>query len=54
MVAYYSLEIMPTKRNMCEDNYSMEDSTFLVPVDMDREEVGHLFENYNLNSAYQN
>ena len=29
----------------------MEDSTFLVPVDMDREEVGHLFENYNLNSA---
>ena len=29
----------------------MEDSTFLVPVDMDKEEVGHLFENYNLNSA---
>ena len=29
----------------------MEDSPFLVPVDMDREEVGHLFENYNLNSA---
>ena len=29
----------------------MEDSTFLVPVDMDREEVGNLFENYNLNSA---
>ena len=29
----------------------MDDSTFLVPVDMDREEVGHLFENYGLNSA---
>jgi len=29
----------------------MDDSTFLVPVDMDREEVGNLFENYNLNSA---
>ena len=24
---------------------------FLVPVDMDKEEVGNLFENYNLNSA---
>tara|TARA_Y100000591_G_scaffold162930_1_gene140572 strand:- start:235 stop:1608 length:1374 start_codon:yes stop_codon:yes gene_type:complete len=29
----------------------MTDSPFLVPVDMDREEVGNLFENYNLNSA---
>ena len=29
----------------------MDDTTFLVPVDMDREEVGNLFENYNLNSA---
>ena len=29
----------------------MEDTIFLVPVDMDREEVGNLFENYNLNSA---
>ncbi len=29
----------------------MDDTTFLIPVDMDREEVGHLFENYNLNSA---
>ena len=29
----------------------MEDSSFLVPVDMDREEVGNLFENYSLNSA---
>ena len=29
----------------------MDDSTFLIPVDMDREEVGNLFENYNLNSA---
>jgi magnesium transporter len=29
----------------------MDDSIFLIPVDMDREEVGHSFENYNLNSA---
>ena len=29
----------------------MTESPFLVPVDMDREEVGNLFENYNLNSA---
>jgi magnesium transporter len=29
----------------------MDDMTFLIPVDMDREEVGNLFENYNLNSA---
>ena len=29
----------------------MDDSTFLIPVDMDREQVGNLFENYNLNSA---
>ena len=29
----------------------MTASPFLVPVDMDREEVGNLFENYNLNSA---
>ena len=29
----------------------MDDSNFLIPVDMDKEEVGHLFENYNLNSA---
>ncbi len=29
----------------------MNKSQLLIPVDMDREEVGHLFENYNLNSA---
>ena len=29
----------------------MSESQLLIPVDMDREEVGHLFENYNLNSA---
>ncbi len=29
----------------------MTDSPILVPVNMDREEVGNLFENYNLNSA---
>ena len=27
------------------------ETQFLVPVDMDREEVGRMFENYNLNSA---
>ena len=30
---------------------SIMDDTFLIPVDMDKEEVGNLFENYNLNSA---
>ena len=29
----------------------MSESQLLIPVDMDREEVGNLFENYNLNSA---
>ena len=29
----------------------MSESQLLVPVDMDREEVANLFENYNLNSA---
>ena len=29
----------------------MNESQQLIPVDMDREEVGQLFENYNLNSA---
>ena len=29
----------------------MNESQLSIPVDMDREEVGHLFENYNLNSA---
>jgi len=29
----------------------MNESQHLIPVEMDREEVGHLFENYNLNSA---
>ena len=29
----------------------MDDSIFLIPVDMDKEEVGNSFENYNLNSA---
>jgi len=32
-------------------NSIMNESQLLIPVDMDREEVGHLFENYNLNSA---
>ncbi len=29
----------------------MSESQLLIPVDMDKEKVGHLFENYNLNSA---
>ena len=29
----------------------MSESQLLIPVDMDKEEVGHVFENYNLNSA---
>ena len=29
----------------------MNESQLSIPVDMDREKVGHLFENYNLNSA---
>ncbi len=29
----------------------MNESQLSIPVDMDREDVGHLFENYNLNSA---
>jgi len=29
----------------------MSESQLSIPVDMDKEEVGHLFENYNLNSA---
>ena len=28
-----------------------DDSPFLIPVDMDKEEVGNIFENYSLNSA---
>ena len=29
----------------------MLENQLSIPVDMDQEEVGHLFENYNLNSA---
>ena len=29
----------------------MSETQFLIPVDMDKEEVSRLFENYNLNSA---
>jgi len=32
-------------------NSIMLESQLLIPVDMDKEEVGNLFENYNLNSA---
>ena len=45
-----SSKVLRTAR---EDKMSsiMDDSIFLVPVDMDREEVGNSFENYGLNSA---
>ena len=29
----------------------MSETQLSIPVDMDKEEVGHIFENYNLNSA---
>ena len=45
-----SSKVLRTSRET-KMNSIMDDSTFLVPVDMDREEVGHLFENYGLNSA---
>ena len=32
-------------------NYIMKETQVLIPVNMDKEEVGHIFENYNLISA---
>ena len=32
-------------------NYIMNEMQVLIPVNMDKEEVSHIFENYNLVSA---
>ncbi len=45
-----SSKVLRTPRE-AKMNSIMNESQLLIPVDMDREEVGHLFENYNLNSA---
>ena len=45
-----SSKVLRTSRDAKMDSI-MNESQLSIPVDMDREEVGHLFENYNLNSA---
>ena len=45
-----SSKVLRTSRET-KMNSIMNESQLSIPVDMDREEVGHLFENYNLNSA---
>ena len=45
-----SSKVLRTSRDSKMNNIMIA-SPILVPVDMDREEVGNLFENYNLNSA---
>ena len=45
-----SSKVLRTPRE-AKMNSIMNESQLLIQVDMDREEVGHLFENYNLNSA---
>ena len=45
-----SSKVLRTPRETKMSNI-MEETIFLVPVDMDKEEVGNLFENYGLNSA---
>ena len=45
-----SSKVLRTSRD-AKMNSIMNESQLSIPVDMDREEVGHLFENYNLNSA---
>ena len=45
-----SSKVLRTSRDT-KMNLIMNESQLSIPVDMDREEVGHLFENYNLNSA---
>ena len=45
-----SSKVLRTSREAKMDSI-MNESQLSIPVDMDREEVGHLFENYNLNSA---
>ena len=45
-----SSKVLRTSRD-AKMNSIMNESQLSIPVDMDREQVGHLFENYNLNSA---
>jgi magnesium transporter len=45
-----SSKVLRTAREMKMD-LIMSEARVLIPVDMDKEEVGHLFENYNLVSA---
>jgi magnesium transporter len=45
-----SSKVLTTSRNTKMLSI-MSESQLLVPVDMDKEEVGNVFENYNLNSA---
>jgi len=45
-----SSKVLRTPRDTKMQSIMLE-TQFSIPVDMDQEEVGHLFENYNLNSA---
>ncbi len=45
-----SSKVLRTSRDTKMQSIMLE-TQFSIPVDMDQEEVGHLFENYNLNSA---
>jgi len=45
-----SSKVLTTPRDTKMQSIMLE-TQLLIPVDMDQEEVGHLFENYNLNSA---
>ena len=45
-----SSKVLRTSRDTKMESVMLE-TQLLIPVDMDQEEVGHLFENYNLNSA---
>jgi len=45
-----SSKVLRTPRDKKMESIMLE-TQLLIPVDMDQEEVGHLFENYNLNSA---
>ena len=45
-----SSKVLRTPRDTKMQSIMLE-TQLLIPVDMDQEEVGHLFENYNLNSA---
>ena len=45
-----SSKVLRTSRDAKMESIMLE-TQLSIPVDMDQEEVGHLFENYNLNSA---